>query len=65
MLAAGAPSRDSKRSNTEAAGARERPQSRVGAKKGKKNVKRVKKNRRENYKSCKNLMRGGKTTVNH
>ncbi|CAA9361718.1 hypothetical protein AVDCRST_MAG84-3544 [uncultured Microcoleus sp.] len=32
----GAPTRDSRRSNTEAAGARERPQSRVGAKKGKK-----------------------------
>ena len=41
--AARPPTRDRRRSNTEYAGAREPPQSRVGAKKGEKNVKRVKK----------------------
>jgi len=39
----GAATRDSRRSNTESAGARDCPQWRVAAKKGEKNVKRVKK----------------------
>jgi len=41
--AGAAPTRDCSVSNTDSAGARDRPQSRVGAKKGEKNVKRVKK----------------------
>jgi hypothetical protein len=45
--AADAPTRGCRRANTEAAGARERPLSGVGAKKGEKNIKQVKKDRRE------------------